>query len=243
MITLTIVGIVAALTIPVLVSDYKEKTTVNRLKNSYAILSSAFQMAIAENGTVNGWCKEDELFTECSNRIFEKVEPYLRISEKCKTYGKTCLASRHGNRFNDHLDNVNSFGPNFILSDGQGIVIRAYAGENDKSRWCLANTNSSQGLYEVGSGYRATGFCAYIYVDINGKNSPNVYDQDLFIFKLYRNGLVPQGLQEDSNGWDFERYCLGKDRFGYCSGWVIFNGNMEYLHCDDLSWTGKKSCN
>ena len=24
-----------------------------------------------------------------------------------------------------------------------------------------------------------------------------------------------------------------------CTGWVITNGNMDYLHCDDLEWNGK----
>ena len=27
-----------------------------------------------------------------------------------------------------------------------------------------------------------------------------------------------------------------------CTAWVIINENMDYLHCSDLSWTGKHSC-
>ena len=27
-----------------------------------------------------------------------------------------------------------------------------------------------------------------------------------------------------------------------CAAWVIENGNMDYLHCDDLSWDGKRKC-
>lgn len=29
---------------------------------------------------------------------------------------------------------------------------------------------------------------------------------------------------------------------GGCTAWVIFNENMDYLHCDDLSWNGKTKC-
>ena len=27
-----------------------------------------------------------------------------------------------------------------------------------------------------------------------------------------------------------------------CTAWVLYNENMDYLHCDDLSWTGKTKC-
>ena len=30
---------------------------------------------------------------------------------------------------------------------------------------------------------------------------------------------------------------------GYtCAAWIIYNENMDYLHCNDLSWDGKKRC-
>ena len=27
-----------------------------------------------------------------------------------------------------------------------------------------------------------------------------------------------------------------------CTVWVLYDENMDYLHCNDLSWTGKKTC-
>ena len=27
-----------------------------------------------------------------------------------------------------------------------------------------------------------------------------------------------------------------------CTAWVIYNENMDYLRCDDLSWDGKHEC-
>ena len=27
-----------------------------------------------------------------------------------------------------------------------------------------------------------------------------------------------------------------------CTAWIVENGNMDYLHCDDLSWDGKRKC-
>lgn len=44
----------------------------------------------------------------------------------------------------------------------------------------------------------------------------------------------------------FEKYCnLSKpgNLNGYgCAALVIYNENMDYLYCDDLSWNGKKQC-
>ena len=27
-----------------------------------------------------------------------------------------------------------------------------------------------------------------------------------------------------------------------CAAWVLLNENLDYLHCADLSWNGKKKC-
>ena len=63
--------------------------------------------------------------------------------------------------------------------------------------------------------------------------------------------LVPEGIPGASH--EFEKACnrLYKNPyFGYsgggnmfaCTAWVLYNENMDYLHCDDLSWNGKHSC-
>ena len=44
----------------------------------------------------------------------------------------------------------------------------------------------------------------------------------------------------------FENKCnMSKktDANGYgCTAWVLQNENLDYLHCNDLSWDGKHSC-
>ena len=50
LITLGIIGIVAAITIPNLVSNYKKSVTENKLKAQVALISSAIQMAESKHG-------------------------------------------------------------------------------------------------------------------------------------------------------------------------------------------------
>jgi prepilin-type N-terminal cleavage/methylation domain-containing protein len=55
LITLGVIGIVAAMTLPTLIQNAKEKATVAKVRETYAILSQAYKHAVAEYGTPEGW--------------------------------------------------------------------------------------------------------------------------------------------------------------------------------------------
>ena len=50
LITLGIIGIVAAMTLPSLVANYKEKEVITKAKKDYSIITQAFRLAQAEAG-------------------------------------------------------------------------------------------------------------------------------------------------------------------------------------------------
>jgi hypothetical protein len=81
-----------------------------------------------------------------------------------------------------------------------------------------------------------------IIVDVNGAKAPNQFGTDVFLFELLNNRIVPRGLPEFSIGiLSFEDFCY---QHGHaCAGWVIINGNTDYLKCSGLSWDVKTSCN
>lgn len=55
LITLGIIGVVATLTIPHLVRDYKDKATVTHLKKAYSVMGQAWQMATLKYGEFQDW--------------------------------------------------------------------------------------------------------------------------------------------------------------------------------------------
>ena len=55
LITMGIIGIVAALTIPALIANYQKQVTVDRLKKSFSVISNAFVTSQYENGDMNSW--------------------------------------------------------------------------------------------------------------------------------------------------------------------------------------------
>ena len=55
LITLGIIGVVAALTLPNIITNYQKKVTVERLKKTYSTLWQAVQMSVVDNDEVETW--------------------------------------------------------------------------------------------------------------------------------------------------------------------------------------------
>lgn len=55
LITLGIIGVVSAITIPALINEHKKIVTVNKLKKNYVLFAQVFQMAERENGFAENW--------------------------------------------------------------------------------------------------------------------------------------------------------------------------------------------
>ncbi len=75
LITIGVIGVVAALVIPNLVANYKKKETVLRVKAAYSIFSDVIKMAVEEYGPVSGW----EIGDANTQLVAEKYfTPYLK---------------------------------------------------------------------------------------------------------------------------------------------------------------------
>ena len=55
LITLGIIGVVAAMTIPTLINDYEKKETVTALQKMYSTINQAVKISEIENGSMTGW--------------------------------------------------------------------------------------------------------------------------------------------------------------------------------------------
>ena len=55
LVTLGIIGVVAAITLPNIVVNYKKKQTVTQLKKVYSVLSQAYEMSKSENESSEYW--------------------------------------------------------------------------------------------------------------------------------------------------------------------------------------------
>ena len=220
LITLGIIGVVAALTIPVVMNNANEKETIVSLKKSYSILTSAYTQAVQDNGTPDLW-GADPLVV---------LKPYLKISKDCTTTLGGCFSPGVTYKFlngGNEIENDSTGQTAVQLADGSSLMY-----QNDSSD-CTGSVGDTQALQA---------YCGQIYVDINGNKRPNQWGIDAFIFHFTKFGIVPFGTAPETR-WPFSAECHDISKSGYsCSGWVIYNENMDYKRCDDLAWDGKHKC-
>ena len=116
LITLGIIGIVSAMTIPTLINNYQKKVTVTRLQKAFSTLSQAVKLSEIDNGPVSTWNFDfDEDKYIAGKRIAETYFlPYLRVA---KTYevGKPVEIVRLNGDSEDYLS-TDSFA--FTLNNG-----------------------------------------------------------------------------------------------------------------------------
>ena len=238
LITIGIIGVVAAMTLPTLVQRHREKQTVSALKSAYSIFSQAYLMAVQEYGTLDNWGfagiekvehedgSVDYVSEEngVSNKvIYDKFAKYLKVGKHCSPGDETCLKTVTKGTFESG-----------ILTNGMAFNFVQRSGD------CSSKAGSTKNLQNV---------CADITVDIDWPSKgENAWGKDWFRFYITKYGVLPKGTP-DSTSFTFSKTCINASQATYggkygeaCTAWVLYNENMDYLHCDDLSWEGKTKC-
>ena len=229
LITLGIIGVVAAVTLPTLIADHREKQTVVRLKHTYSLISQAVRMMIFEHGELNLWSDD-------SKEFFEQ-----ELTKQLKIIGEQdCPYAIWRKGLCSFAVNSNH---KYVLNNGVvvGVTGRNLNSPPDASSFHRCNTSVQKALSGDGIGMHYGG-CAFISVDINGRSKPNQYGKDSFAFRVYTDGVLPQGHIEQCSQEGFNM-CTS-DGGANCTAWVIYHENMDYLKCrDKLSYDkGPYSC-
>lgn len=209
LITLGIIGVVAAITIPDLIANYQKHVTVTKLQKAISILNQAYKMSYDDVGepTVS------EAFAMGSNEYFNKYwAPYIKTAIICTTPAQC-----------GYKNNVP-----WKLPDGQ-ISNSSLIWEGKRVTFYTPDGF----LYVIftGSGGEATGGVrenGAVWVDINGGREPNTFGKDLFMLTRVEKdggGVQPYGYDLDSRNID--KNCKKGDGGSYCAekirraGWKI----------------------
>ena len=216
LVTLSIIGIVSAMTIPTLHQRQTEKVSVNKVKKFYSTLNQSFQKAIVENGESDNW-----LLTGNSREDALLIYDYV-IKNKFKIMTECGFENKNNCVYNG----------NYLYFNG------------DK-HWNYAS-HPSLGFYKLilndGSSvfFTADNKNMAFYIDVNGPAKPNRFGHDLFSFAVKANKVLPSGFQDSD--YAFDKSCKSTQNGIGCTAWLIYKGNMEYKYCDDLEWNGKQKC-
>ncbi|MBR6163005.1 type II secretion system protein, partial [bacterium] len=191
LITLVIIGVIAALTVPTMIAKYQKQALTTAFKKSYSIVSQAIAKSQMENGPLETWDFPSSVNNETTAQVVEKyILPYLQVAKNCKTEsGKDCFSANttykkiNGSDYQivDSLDKRYRF----VLNDGSLVSIEVVPNS------CLTTAKKR---------------CIIFQVDINGKKGPNQLGRDYFSFSAYpfTNNVMPDGTYDlySSNRYD-----------------------------------------
>lgn len=229
LITLGIIGVVAAMVIPVLYNNYLNEQYITGLKKAYAEWNQA--IALLEN---DYGCPGDMVCTglyasgTTHQSVGDVVIKYFKPAKTCgvETLDPTTAAIRGcwPVQINPNYDGSGTGvypngwgGYKFISLSGMSFYID---NEGDSSAGGYTDCT-----YPFNTGGEKV--CSVVYIDTNGIKGPNYYGKDVFHFWLKKDGtLLPYG---GYNGWKTHCESTGDKNGRYCAARIMQdNWQMNY---------------
>lgn len=179
LLTLVIIGIVAALTIPIVSNQVQKQQYTSRFIKSYSLFDSAIKNIMEQNyGTMSNAVNDgDDLVNKLGN--------VLSLKKKCLNL------TASGNCFPVNVSN---------LSQNNVFATGAYSGGvlNDGTHFYIGSLSTDcTGPWFSYNGQNI--MCTQIDIDTNGLNGPNIYGRDVFKLALTRIGIYPHRLPVGNN--------------------------------------------
>lgn len=225
LITLTIIGVIAALTVPTLISNYQKHTYVTRLKKAYSQLQNAVKMIPISEGCAAG-------DYECAGFIISPSELNGSQWREWRQNATVLLAKQFKTVSVNDKNDPNCKGIKKYVSLEAEVEAFPFITEDSM---CFV---SSFGYYREDLG---------IYVDINGAQGPNKMGRDIFYFyiasqdknNISQGTVMPVGskvlntytyVAPTSSGGEPGGFGYWKER-SYCTTQYVDNGRSDNMYC------------
>ncbi|MBP3925409.1 type II secretion system protein [bacterium] len=220
LITLGIIGIVAAMTLPALIANHQKTQTATRLKRAYNVISNAIQQAKSEHGDVELWELSSSNDIQASSDFANTyLIPYMNVIKKCDTSITDDCTYKPTSMKGTNLGNL-PLHTRFVLNDGTLIFIQS-------------RVNDAEHVFPR---------IVYVNIDINGFKGPNISGKDYFQFAvvldttqdMYRfamHRLYASGQSQTIE--TIRENCSRNGSGGYCAALIMYN---NWRITDDYPW-------
>lgn len=171
LITLGIIGVVAAMTLPILIAKYRNNVLESQFKTAYSIISRATMQMYMENEGELSFFNNATFGEEGQNRqkYLSLIPKYYKIISKPSNseFSNLTMSTSNNYKYNYKDNFLKNTAGTYILSNGMLFSHRiAYKG--------IERTNIIS-----------------VTLDTNGPyKGPNRYGYDLFIFVIGKNGKI-----------------------------------------------------
>ena len=175
LVTLGIIGVVSAMTVPTLMQNYQRQSYVTQLHKVYNEMSQAVLKYQTDKNAVN--LREAGLGSQTEVDNF--IHNYFKVVKDCGSDIPSCFASGNYRKLDGvkypNLDNANANQNAYVLASGAAIIVQAFS---DTSRNIV---------FQIG-------------IDTNGKKGPNIVGRDFFGMYVYNNGVIDEYSVSDDEG-------------------------------------------
>lgn len=170
LITLGILGVVIAMTLPSLISNYQKHITIVKLKKAYSIISQVTERGIAQYGDISSWDPFYDKDNNCEKYYNKYWKPYLQIiksPEKFDRFYDADLYKKYG--YKGPFSNITG-SPWFDLEGNQNLSITV--------GFELITIDNILIHVDMNNN---------VIVDINGPQNPNKAGRDVFWFSINKS--------------------------------------------------------
>ena len=206
LITLGVIGVVSALTMPSVINHYQKQATVNKLKKFYTNMNQVMALAKADNGDFSTWSYADS--EEFYNNY---IKPYIKNVDKVQK--------------NIHVAGDFSGGIRFVFADGTQAVLSAkmsnFTGYNNPT---LIYYTNAKNLSEIGNDDTKKPTHDRFYFKINDKG---------FIIPPYMGHTREQNVIDCSAYINGKNTTYGTNGYTTCSTLIYKDG---WKISDDYPW-------
>ena len=224
LVTLGIVGVIAAFTLPALMSNFQKRTYETGIKKAYNTVTDAVALYMANEGIDN---LSDAPFVNNQEELQKFVKKYFKVATNCETRyynpnGLQCFSETIYSLDKSVSSSLRSYQCMSVvtLTDGMSMCIDAGKMENATDS-DGSNVGSSNLDYDDSR-------VLVVEVDVNGIAGPNVTGRDIFTMDVNNSGLVydkewdPTKKDSILQGYKSKAWPMGIGRIQY-DGW-----KMEY---------------
>ena len=201
LITLGIIGVVAAITLPTLIANYKNKVLLNQAKNSYSLISNAMIQLKSQNG----YDSYGDIFSQSKpeDEIIQELSKSLKTAKICKQHQGGCWnwkTKYEKKKFKNGKTIYNDYrkSPSAVLTDGSVITLSNF-NRNGDCHWVNSGIvrDEKGNLKKDENGNFVTynfsdARCGQIIIDTNGAKGPNQFGADTWDFDIFPQKVSAQ---------------------------------------------------
>lgn len=211
LITLGIIGVVAALTIPTLMTRTQDLEYKSALKKVYSSLSQTYLKLSGDNGGAFTGATSTCSDSDCFRNLFKNNMNVISTCDAGNVQGvcfpnDSSIKFLNGNAIVPWATASVASSSGMILSDGTSVILQL------DSPTCNSNSYNPR-----------TDYCGWITVDVNGLKAPNTWGRDIYTFFIFGAKVLPNVYDVGSSGNPVDDCGVGTNYGQTCASKYLLN--------------------